>query len=42
VVGGNGLLVVVTDDAVLICDRDQAQQVRDVVTQLKARNNPKT
>jgi mannose-1-phosphate guanylyltransferase len=42
VVGGSGLLIVVTDDAVLVCNRDQAQQVRDVVGKLKARNNPKT
>jgi len=39
--GVRDLLVVVTDDAVLVCDRSQAQSVRDVVAQLKERGSSK-
>lgn len=35
IAGVHGLLVVVTDDAVLICNKDQAQSVKDVVKQLR-------
>jgi len=35
------LLVVATDDAVLVCDRAKSQTVRDVVTELKRRESKK-
>ncbi len=39
--GVYGLLVVVTDDAVLVCDRTQAQSVKDIVGKLKERGSSK-
>lgn len=36
-VGVEGLVVVDTDDALLICDRTRAQDVKDIVEQLKSR-----
>lgn len=41
VLGGYDLMVVATDDAVLICNRDQAQNVRSVVEELKKRGSKK-
>lgn len=35
--GANNLIIVLTDDAVLICDRERDQQVKDIVTELKNR-----
>jgi len=35
------LLVVATDDAILVCDRAKSQTVRDVVTELKRRESEK-
>jgi len=39
VVGLDGVIVVVTDDAVLVADRQHDQKVKDVVAQLKASGN---
>ena len=39
VVGAEGLVVVVTPDAVLVCPREQAQQVREVVRRLRERDS---
>ncbi|MBI5479734.1 MAG: mannose-1-phosphate guanylyltransferase [Deltaproteobacteria bacterium] len=37
VVGADGLVVVVTRDAILVCPKDHAQEVRDVVAELERR-----
>ena len=37
VVGVEGLVVVATKDAILVCPKDHAQEVRDVVTELERR-----
>jgi mannose-1-phosphate guanylyltransferase len=37
VVGADGLIVVATDDAILVCPKDRAQEVRDVVAELERR-----
>ena len=37
----SNVLVIATDDAVLVVDRDHAQSVKQVVNELKARNSPK-
>lgn len=39
-VGTNNLIIVDTPDALLVCDVNQVQDVRDVVRQLKARQHP--
>jgi len=39
--GVYGLLVVATDDAILICDKDKAQDVRALVQALRNRQSPK-
>ncbi|HUG17103.1 MAG TPA: mannose-1-phosphate guanylyltransferase [Thermomicrobiales bacterium] len=39
VLGLDNVVVVDTDDAVLVCDRSQAQQVKDVVAQLRLRGS---
>jgi len=39
-VGTNNLIIVDTPDALLVCDAAQVQDVRDVVSQLKARHHP--
>jgi mannose-1-phosphate guanylyltransferase len=36
-IGVNDLVIVDTDDAILVCHRDRAQDVKDVVRQLKER-----
>lgn len=41
-VGIEGLVVVVTDDAVLVADRTRAQDVRAIVERLKALDRPET
>ena len=41
VLGGYDLMVITTDDAVLVCNRDQAQSVRAVVDELKRRGSEK-
>ena len=37
VVGADGLVVVATKDAILVCPKDHAQEVRDVVAELERR-----
>lgn len=41
ILGGYDLMVITTDDAVLVCNRDQAQSVRAIVDELKKRGSPK-
>lgn len=41
VLGGYDLMVIATDDAVLVCNRDQAQSVRAVVDELKKKGSEK-
>ena len=38
-IGVDDLILVDTDDALLVCHRDQAQQVRQVIDNLKKTNN---
>lgn len=40
-IGAYDLMVVVTDDAILICNREQAQSVREAVAELKKRGSAK-
>jgi mannose-1-phosphate guanylyltransferase len=37
-IGVNDLIIVDTEDAILVCQRDQAQKVREVIERLKAGN----
>lgn len=39
VIGAQDLIVVVTDDAVLVCPKDQAQRVKEIVEELKKNPN---